>query len=394
MQLPRLTASAVTRPGVIEMKQIINSKTWIVHGLIISSLLLAPVMAAHAGLTIANVSAEPAIFKPAKDKTIKVGFTINEPAHVQLNIYDARDYLIRNISSKKVLSAGNHTLTWDGRSASGQPLPPEAYYYTLEAKSATDELSEKPVVYDLTDKTGGETVYAVKVEYNPKDKKVHYALPATARIFMRVGIEKGNIYGTLINGAIRQAGQQTWSWDGWDQSHVFELGTHPKLQVYVEGIALSDNAILIDGPPPAMPTYVSLKPDEIVRRKAQPKPPGVNIHARHQRELCRDFPVTLTLPDNIKQSKQGLPLITGKLPVKMDLRPEDVVMLESQRFELVYYLNNNLVYENEVSYVPYTWIWDPKTLSGGTHYMTAVGVGFDGHFGMSTIKFQLAKTGK
>ena len=336
-------------------------------------------------LSLSDVSASPQVMSPGS--TVKVSFNLSKPAMAVLNIYDARDYLIRSIKSSTRLKKGEHTLTWSGKDKHNRLVPPEAYYYTLAATDANG----KQVTHDLTDKTGGDTVLSASTKYNSAKKQIEYALPKTSRVFIRVGLEGGNVYGTVVNGHIRKAGKQTQVWDGWEQSHTINLGKHPKLKIYVEGIQLSDNAIIIEDNQATFPTYLSYKQNEIIRRVKGAKPITANYHVNHEREKCHDFPVTLSLPKNLKKDKDGLPIINGKTPLTMDLSNEYITMLESQRFEVVYYLNNQLLYENEISYAPYNWIWDPKTLAGGVHYMTAVVIGYSGHYGIATVKFRLAK---
>jgi len=356
--------------------------------LVIGCLLLGSVSSwASDKLSLADVTASPQVFTPGVNDAVKVSFNLNKPATVVLNIYDARDYLIRSIQSNTRLTKGEQSLSWNGKDQSSRIVPPEAYYYTLVATAENGE----SVTHDLTDKTGGDTVLSVTSKYDPAKKIIRYALPKTARVFIRVGIEGGNIYGTVVNGTIRRAGKQTQAWEGWDQSRVIALGKHPKLKVYVEGIQLSDNAIIVEDNKAVLPTYLPYKPNDIIKRNASAKPISANYHVNHVREQCHDFPITLSLPDNLKKDKDGLPIINGKTPLTMGLSDEYIAMLESQRFEVVYYLNNQLLYENEISYTPYNWIWDPKTLAGGVHYMTAVVIGYSGHYGVASIKFRLAK---
>lgn len=125
-----------------------------------------------------------------------------------------------------------------------------------------------------------------------------------------------------------------------------------------------------------------------------PRLPLLYQHAYHDRETCHDFDLTISLPEDLPRNKDGLPIISGPTPFRIEMNEDDALLVESQRYEVVYYLNNQMLYENEASYMPYTWTWDPKVLAGGVNYMTAMIFTFGGHYGVTTVKFELAKSGK
>lgn len=134
-------------------------------------------------LQITGVSADPFAFNPSKQQSVKVRFHLNQPANVTLNIYDARDKLIRQIASKGMLASDDNRLLWDGKDRNGRTVVPEAYHYTLEAK----DKSGKTVVHDLSDITGGETVPINDLMYDSKKEELSYSLSAPARIYIRGG---------------------------------------------------------------------------------------------------------------------------------------------------------------------------------------------------------------
>jgi flagellar hook assembly protein FlgD len=338
-------------------------------------------------LSFTGVSADRALMRKG-EAPVSIRFRISRPTAVTLNIYDARDVLIRSIASPDILDAGDHELSWDGMDAVGNFVPTEAYHYTLSSGG-----DDERVVYDLTDKSGGETVLVDKIEYDADRKVVRYELPSSARVFVRIGIEDGSVLRTLVNGAIRQAGVIEDPWDGYDESGVISLGNHPKLQLFAEGFKISRNTIVVinDDPLPTRPVWVPMEVQDSLRRVAEKKVKGLNHHAYHDRDQCRDAKIALLLPDHLPKTADGLPIISGPVPLRMEIAPEDSDMLEAQRFEVVYFLNNQMIYENEVSYTPYTWVWEPKVMNGGVNYMTAFIVGFGRHFGVATVKFVLGE---
>lgn len=339
------------------------------------------------GLAITDVTVDKSVLRTGEE-AVDITFEISAPAVVTLDIFDARDRLIRRVESSSALEAGGHKLSWDGRDARGRPVPPEVYVFTLTARGMDGE----EVVFDLTDKTGGETVIGRHVEYDPKRQTIRYELPSSARVFVRAGLKDSSVLRTIVNGAVRRAGTVEDSWDGYDESGVVYIGEHPKLQLFVEGFRLSRNSILVVGEEgfPTRPRWIEFADGEpVVYRASGKKRKGLNIHAYHDRDQCRDARITLSLPDDLPRTAEGLPIVSGPVPLRMEVAPEDSFMVEGQHFEVVYFLNGRMIYENEISYTPYTWVWEPKAYGGGVNYLTAFIVGFGRHFGVSTVKFML-----
>lgn len=343
---------------------------------------------AGAELQITNVSVDRTEFVSGEAKEVTVSFRTTAPAKLTLNIYDARDYLLRRVRSEGEVLAGDKRLSWDGRDNQGRQVPPEAYMYAISARGADGG----EVVYDLSDNTGGQTVYGNNVHYAPETDLLHYSMPYAARVFVRMGIEGGSVQKTIVNGAVRAAGENEEIWDGWDESRVVSLKHHPKREFFVEGFRLSRNAILVHDPGkrPAQPQWLDVETDQAERRSPGIKPRGLNVHAYHSREACRDVALSLSMPEDLPKDPEGNPIISGATPFRIDVAPEDSLIIAAQRFEVVYFLNNKMIYEHETSYTPYTWRWDPKLLSGGTHYMTGFLVTLGGHYGVANVKFSMS----
>lgn len=336
-----------------------------------------------AEMAITGVTASSAVIR-AGDKPTSIKFHINEPAHVDLAFYDARNIRVRRINDGKLLAAGDHTYRWDGLDERQQPVPAGAYTYVLTGET----VDGKATVHDLSDSTGGETVIADDAVYDATNKVVRYTLPFSARVFVRVGLLEGSVLRTLANGVVREAGVVEEPWDGWDESRAVSIGNHPKLQISIDGYRLSRNTLIIsdNGKHRRDPVWVS-GADQSVKRKTGARPSGLNMHAYHAVDSCRDVKLTLALPADLPQNAEGMPIVAGPVAFHADVAPADMAMVESQRFEIMYFLNNQMLYENEVSYLPYTWTWTPQGISPGVNYMTAFIVTLGGHYGVSTVRF-------
>lgn len=339
---------------------------------------------AHATLSISNVTTSATALADQRD-SIRFSFKLSQPAQTQLAIYNPYGEAVRVISSKGQAAAGDQSFAWDGRDAQGRLVPPEAYVYTLTANNGEDE-----VIYDLTDITGGESVVVSDITYDPKSGQVSFDVDNPGRIFLRVGIENGFVLKTLINNEVSTGGAHKVHWDGWDNSKVLSLTDHPKLRFYGSGYRFSDNTILVSWDNDLQSGAVE-RDKTAPKRKTSPRPPGLDRHAYHEVAQCRDVTLQLELPGNTKAQSEALPIVQGLTPWRVTAAPVDQLLIESERSEIVFFLDNQLLYENETSYFPYTWKFSPEGFAPGIHYMTAFIVGFREHFGFATVKFELGE---
>lgn len=353
-------------------------------------LLLGSVMFSHAAL------AELSITQVTRDKstlsqhgeTIAISFQLSEPAQVTVRIYNPFNELVRTLGKEQSRAAGQQIVSWDGLDDQGVAVPPDAYVYTLSARN-----SNEAVLHDLTDITGGEIVSITDITYEPEKNEVTYVVEKPGRVYLRVGIENGFVLKTLLNNEVQTAGTHTLVWDGSDQSQVLSLRDHPKLRFYGSGYRFSENTIIVQWLATRDHTALENRTSRLPKRNAKPRPPGLDRHAYHPVERCRDVTLSLELPNTASTDADGIPIVESGAAWRVGVHPQDQLLMESERSEIVFFLDNQLLYENETSYFPYTWNWSPKVLMSGVHYMTAFVVGFNEHFGFTTRKFKLSQGG-
>jgi len=348
--------------------------------------LLAPFPALLAGLAVTHVNLDNRVLS-VTHPVAPIRFTINEPASVLVKICDARNILVDKINAGEALPPGEHKASWNGVSLHGDPLPPGAYSVIIEAVSSQGE----KVIWDLTDSTGGETLAPQHIAFDRKKRVIRYRLIQTGRVFIRVGIEESSVQRTIANGVVRLAGDHEEPWDGMDASGIIDLAEHPHLQFSVDGYRLSDNTVILLNDDEYYPQqkWMAITAGNAEKRVSLPKRRGLDQHAYHSPDQCRDVHLHIDFPDDLPVNEQGLPIVSGKLPIRITARPGDAALIESQRFEIVFFLNNQMLYENEASYLPYTWTWNPVSITEGINYLTAFIVTFEGHFAVANAKFVL-----
>lgn len=77
-----------------------------------------------------SISVYPNPFNP--ETTFR--FQLEAPARVDIDIYDIRGRLVRTLL-RETLSAGEHSLVWDGRNGVGETLSSGVYLYRVRAGS-------------------------------------------------------------------------------------------------------------------------------------------------------------------------------------------------------------------------------------------------------------------
>jgi hypothetical protein len=348
-------------------------RVWILLG---GLLLASPAWA----LQIADVQASHLRFDPTTGEQVRVDFALDEPASVVLRWFDGLDRPVA-ASAPQRFEAGAHGLTWDGLgAASGQPVPPEAYVFVLEAVDANG----KKVVHDLTDRTGGEPVRAEDIRWDPATGFIHYALPVPARINVRIGLKNnGPLLATVLDWVPREPGADRFAWNGKDASGVLELATHPELAILVDAYSLSANTVIVG--PPQSAVHLAAAPlgrGETRPRDGTPRK-RMHYHAHQPLDQRGDVAISVHAVDANGDT------VRGRVALRLDVDPKDRQRILATRFEPVFFVDGTFAFENEVGFLPTTWVWDTTRVNNGWHYINVNVRGYEGNFGMATLKLKV-----
>jgi hypothetical protein len=353
----------------------------VLWGIALATLLVLPGTIHAQELAISNVRPNSIRLDPAKGETLRLSFQLSVPAQVTLQVYDGRELLVHEIKESELASADDRTMTWDLRDHAGKVVPPEAYTYALEAQTKDG----KAVRYDLADATGGQTVATRDVRVDKTSGTISYVIDRPARVNVRMGLDNaGPLLRTLIDWVVRPAGQQVERWNGKDASEVLDLAAHPRLFVSVQAFSLPDNSILV-GESQQQVQLISGLPAQAQRQKNGTQAKRMYSHAQQPLESRGDFKVLWTLP-KLPRSATGVPIVTSVTPVRLDVQQADRERALSRRFEPVFFIDGQFAFENEVGFVPMTWNFDPAALNEGEHFLTVNLRGYEGNFGMATLK--------
>ena len=333
-------------------------------------------------IEITQVRVDKSMFRPDRGEVINVSFVLSEPATSSLHIYDGRDWLVNMISAPLSL-VGEHTLSWDGTTQHGELVPAEAYRYTISAVDNDGQM----VVHDLTDATAGENLTATDVRWDTDKQIIEYRLSQPSRVNIRVGLQNfGPLMRTVIDWVPRAGGFHQEHWDGMDQSSVLDLNDHPNLQISVNAYALGANTILV-GPPSNQVNFIPGLDADNARTPSTgaTKQKRMHVHSQQPLDQSGDIRIGLEITKQDGTDKNGMPVLSGQVPLSMKVAQKDRELVLERRFEPVFYVDGAFTFENEVGYLPFTWIWDTAGVNDGVHYVTANLRGYEGNFGMTTI---------
>lgn len=337
-------------------------------------------------LEITQVRLDKQAFIPAKDEYVSVYYQLSAPAQVTLQIYDGRDLLVRQLGGGQTLPAGEHSFQWRGEDQAGNHLPAEAYRYTLDAKTKDG----KRVIHDLTDATRGNAVAVSDIEWDAEEKVIRYRLSEPARVNIRIGLQNfGPLLKTVIDWVPRPAGLNQEHWDGWDQSRAMDLSNHPQLKIVADSFALGANVILLGSSPNTAQWLESMDWPQQRRVITQTRPKHMYAHSQQAMEQRGDVEIHLQLPTDTKMIN-GIAQLSGQVPIRMQVGAKDKQRVLDRRFEPVFFIDGAFVFENEVGFLPFTWIWDTTKVNNGSHYITANLRGYEGNFGMATVKVNVS----
>lgn len=367
------------------------NRQYITHGktkplrlVVIALCLTATTGFTQAALQITQVSHTSMAITPGRGDPATIEFFLSEPAAVTVTLYDARDTMIKRVVSAQTFQAGDQTVSWDGTDEANQPVPAEAYHYTIQAQAATGEQA----IYDPTDQTGGQRIKVHNIVWDPKNQVIKYLLKKPARVAVRIGIKGGGpLLRSLTNWVPRAAGLNEEPWNGMDSSKVIDVSNHNKLSIQVMAEQLSSNTLIV-----GKANRVTLIEDPTWGRHRRPKEKAVNKRPYQQSQLPiesrRDIPLIMTAGDN-ETKTAAIPTLGGLIPIRIDVKQEDLALATGRRHEVSFFIDGQLTYEHEVGYLPMTWMLDANKVNPGQHYITANLQGYEGNFGIATIKINI-----
>jgi len=290
-------------------------------------------------LTIANVALSEKTINPAKGQKTKIRYYLSKSTVAKISICDSGDRLARTISSGAAEKKGYNEKSWDGKDIAGNALANGVYTYIIEA---LDPATKKAVRYSPLFETAGKELTLRGLEFDNKTGVIEYVLPKAASLRIRVGMKDGGpLLRTLVDWEPQEAGRHTIKWDGKDSSRELELLGNPNVYLNLTAFSLAENSIIVKG--------------------------DGGFERTDKSEPGFDFEIL----DVTEYHDSNIPLIRGdNVSIRVSVAEEDKMDLINSRFEIIFFMDNVFLFEEEEGTSPFTYRLDIKKLNKGLHALT------------------------
>jgi len=342
-------------------------------------------IAAPESLAITGVIASNQQFDPTRGETVRLQFSVSQPASIEVLWIDAANQIV---SSQSVTSsaAGPSEVSWDGRSSRGGFVPPEAYRYVIRAKSSDQQM----VVYDLIDSAPSGLLPVSEITWIPEDQVIRYQVGKLSRVRLRAGLADGGpLLVTVANWAVRSPGENREPWNGRDASGFFNLGADGRREITAVAYELPPNTVVIGKPGPVVTATKDRAFPAWQSTSDQTK--KMYDFASMPAQTLTDYAAIVRINGKELDSRAPLMTVRGTVPVEIDVPAKDRTLLVSRRIEPVLFVDGQFIFENELGFIPMTWMWDTSRYAPGEHVISVNLRGYEGNFGIATVKLKVER---
>jgi hypothetical protein len=341
------------------------------------------------GKLLKDIKVSKSSFNPSQKGSVKLSFNIVKSAKVTVRVYDPDHGLIKALAVSEKMPSGNHDVRWDGTDLSGAVVPDEAYFFTVVAEGESG-LKE---IYDPTMFSGGKEQDITAASIDPYTHAINYIMPEMGRVMIRLGIQSGPLMYQLVDWKPRVKGQITEHWNGKDKDNVVDIYQHPKFKMIISYFTFPGNSVITYGNKKT--NYRDYKNAVADQQEEKPERQKSAERLSHHYKLARtvDYSPTLTLKfANVKGTDEnGIPVLSGKTLVKVELDEKDKPIFEKHPFEVVFFLNHQFYAEDETGYTPFNWVWNLSSVSEGEHLLTVNLTSFNDQIGVLSRKVKVVK---
>lgn len=327
------------------------------------------------------------VFSPILKEKFVIPFRISEAGNVAVQIYSPDGVLIRTLSKTIESNKKDHSLIWDGKDEQGIIVPDEAYNVVLQIM-----INGKTETLDPRTSSGG----VVNLDLNPKinaDGKMTYVIDQPSRVLIRLGLNSGALLRSVINWVPKNTGKNIQFWNGYDQDRLIKFQSHKNFKMVVSAFSLVDYSVITTGNKQSYFDYVekySLEPSLVAKTQRLHTANTKRISPYFTRALTdsREPIVDFKFPDEIKRNADGIPILqkNKSVRVKVIMNEKDALRMEKAKYEITFYDDLDFIAEEEMGYVPLSWLWSPQG-EKGKHILTVNVASFKGHVGIKSIPY-------
>ncbi len=197
-------------------------------------------------------------------------------------------------------------------------------------------------------------IIAENISFDVKSGEVKYSLSEPALVRIRIGKKYGGpLLRVLVDWEERAAGEHVEKWDGKDKTGRVSYPDRTDLML-----------------------VISCLPADPLERKN---------YRETVRGLKKAPKFSITFPSARERNADGVPVIDGRAPVRVQIHEEDQKWLADTKYELALYIDNSFLMEDEEGVNPYTYHLNTIGLNDGLHSITVNLIGFDGDAGTESV---------
>ncbi len=347
--------------------------SWLAAGLAAMLVAALPPQVAGGALFEPGYRTDRFQFLPSAGEQVTVQYQLLQAAAVTLTVHDADHRPVATLVRGAAQPPGAASARWTGRDERGQALPRGVYYFVLEAAGPGGSQLHDPAML-----SGGEVLRIAfgDYSYDRTAGKFRFDLPKPAWVRIRAGVHEGPLLATPADWEPFDAGSHEVAWDGRDTDGLLDVAGHPKFSHVLQAFALPAGSVyLAEGEPPARALLtgkegVALAERQRAVRKASLARGAIDPTYFAPAAYRRSPLFAASVGGRLPKTAGGAVTADLSVPVTVTLDPQSATQMVEQRFEIVTYVDQVRVAEEEQGYSPCTVEVPVNELPEGEHVIS------------------------
>jgi len=314
-----------------------------------------------------------------------ITFRTSEPTTARIYIYDPDMNIVRQLNDDTFKA--EHSFTWDGTDARGEPVPTQVYIYRIRTK-------DKEGVVHAVDpylQTAAQDTLSYWGKWKQEDGKIQFNLERDALARVRVGIENGPMIATPAEWVPLEKGEPRIAWDGKDDDGVKDYSSEKNIHVHTDAISLPDNYIQVINPQSDDPkSYLQTRwvRDAVTfNEEIQPKKYRT---AQSVVEKTKEKGLLKILTNTPKDSRG---ILHANQPEVLTISFPKVPQSEreGQLYEVQYFIDGAYQSEDTLQEGDTIYEIDPENQTPGQHVLIVNALLGAGRIGTASLKYEINK---
>jgi hypothetical protein len=252
-----------------------------------------------------NVSLDKDMLNMTSNDSILYKFYLSEPSKTTIkftNIFGGKEILFEKGEKR---NKGWHVINIKSDSIKKLTDNPTSGVYYITVIAAAE--GRKATQYNSFESPWGEPVVVTNLRYDSTTGRIHYSLPRTSMVKLRIGFPDGSLIRTITNAEPQHEGNYSVNWDGFDQTKAISAKLFSGLEAKVIAYALPKTAFILYNP--AFPINNNALPSYPENFEKYALHPFAKIGWKNCVDLSLDFKVISNADDTFsfefqKQSDQ------------------------------------------------------------------------------------------